>query len=168
MQAHRLQQQTGALHVDVVVSSPLTRALQTASIAFAPQLADGSIPAISLEGCRERFGKQNPDARRRTSEVAAQFPRFDMRRLARADALHGEVRETLAELSIRAAAFVPELLALPHRHVAVVSHSGFLAALFNVAADCSDAPELAGWFDTAEMRAVHLEPMIRNVTEANN
>ena len=146
-----------ALPIDLVVSSPLTRALQTASIVFSSQIADSNVPTLVLEGCRERFGRQNPDARRRASEVSVRFPRFDLSRLSEEDVLHGETRETLAQLSIRAAAFVSELLALPHSNVAVVSHSGFLAALFNVAADCADASELRDWFETAEMRAVHLE-----------
>ena len=48
--------------------------------------------------------------------------------------------------------------ARPERHIAVVTHSSFLAALLNTAVDTAAVPEVAAWFDNAELREMHVAP----------
>ena len=81
----------GRPDVDVVISSPLRRCLQTASLAFPNQqrMAGAAVPLVPSEPSkplerrprmlvnelvREAFGSHYPDKRRDRSDVAAEFP----------------------------------------------------------------------------------------------
>ena len=154
-QARRLLPSTSALLVEVVICSPLSRAVETACLGFAAQLERG-VPFVAVESCREQLGQNLCDARCETALAAAAHTRVDFSAIAPTDELFTPTRETLSELTCRAAAFLRLLQQRPERRIAVVTHSSFLAALFNAAADCSAAPELGAWFDTAEIRGVQL------------
>jgi len=68
------------LRPEVVIVSPLLRALQTAKLSFADYHAtgtnnsNGAVPWIAHEGCREELGFLICNKRRRLSEIKADFP----------------------------------------------------------------------------------------------
>ena len=76
------------------VCSPLTRALETAERCLAAQKSRG-VPFLAIENCRERFGKQYPDARSVTSQLRKRFAQVDFSRLSEEDELHGKARESV-------------------------------------------------------------------------
>lgn len=59
---------------ELIVASPLTRALQTAELAFAP-LLDAGVPCLALPLARERLFLSS-DVGREGAELAAEFPRW--------------------------------------------------------------------------------------------
>jgi broad specificity phosphatase PhoE len=59
---------------ELVVASPLTRALQTAELAFGPLLDEG-VPCLALPLARERLFLSS-DVGRNGAELAAEFPRW--------------------------------------------------------------------------------------------
>jgi broad specificity phosphatase PhoE len=173
-----------SLPLELVVVSPLTRAIETALLGLAPHLEvdDDQLPLpppqqqqqlqgrrrrlrpVAIEQCREQFGQNLPDRRRTTAELRAEFPTVDFaaHAMAEEDELFTPERETLEALALRADAFLEVLSRRPERHIAVVTHSSFLAALCNSALDTrgascvSPAPALGSWFANAEMRLVRL------------
>ena len=148
------------LPIEVVIVSPLTRALETATHGMQP-LIERSIPFVIAEECREQYGKNLPDQRRAVSAVAAEFPLVDwtpMQQQPDADTLFTADREPLDALTLRADRFLDLCMARPEQHIAVVTHSSFLAALLNAAVRMTDAQaESAGaWFANAECRHLQL------------
>mmetsp|Transcript_12540 Transcript_12540/g.18939 ORF Transcript_12540/g.18939 Transcript_12540/m.18939 type:complete len:259 (+) Transcript_12540:68-844(+) len=127
---------------DIVVVSPLTRALETASKVFgvprkpglpsflAERNEDGyrKVPVLVREECRERYGVYTPTGRRSISETIQEFPEFDFSEIEHDEDVmfSPEKRETLSELATRAMHFLEWLNKRPERHIAVVSHPVFL------------------------------------------
>ena len=143
--------------IEVVIVSPLTRAIQTALIGFSTLAERGDFPFIAMEECRERFGKNLPDKRRCRSALATEFDRVDFTGIGEADELFlDDERESAEALSRRADAFLAMLHARPEKGIAVVCHSSFLCALTNATLRTAAAPELGAWFANAEMRQVRL------------
>ncbi len=67
---------TAALRPQLVVSSPLTRTLQTASLAFGAQREAVGAPLLALEAVRETVN-YGCDARRPLREIRPEFPHVD-------------------------------------------------------------------------------------------
>ena len=154
-QAERLRPAADGLPLELVISSPLTRALETARLAFAAHLARGA-PFVAVESCREQIGQNLCDKRQPASLTRPLFPEADMSAIAEADELFTPARETLGALAQRADAFLHEIRRRPEKHIAVVSHSSFFLALFNATLDTARAPELREWFDNGAMRVAHV------------
>ena len=153
--------------LQLVVVSPLTRALETAVAAFGgdcpaapgapllmraqealPELrvarpgvsAQGAPPFVACELCREHLGVHPCDRRRALSYYRAAYPAVDWSLIEHEeDTLwDAEVRETDEELALRAKAFLHWLLARPEQHIAVVTHSSWLSIMFlNFTGECS-------------------------------
>jgi phosphohistidine phosphatase SixA len=51
------------LELDLVVVSPLTRAIETARLGLADAWKDENVPFVAMEWCREHYGKNTPDRR---------------------------------------------------------------------------------------------------------
>jgi broad specificity phosphatase PhoE len=138
---------------DLIVVSPLRRAVQTALLAFPAPRAK----VLAVELCHEIGGKHTCDKRLSKSELARQFPEVDFALLSEEDPLWGDglTRESLDALSSRAREFMEWLITRPEKEVVVASHSTFLLTLFNTALDWDDE-YLGTWFGTGEMRSVHL------------
>jgi len=150
---------------EVVLTSPLSRALQTMEVAF-----EGcSAKRVAVEGCRERLGVNPCDRRRSLAELRERFPGVDfdeaMGECSEHDALwegYGkERREPKEHLEARFVAFLRYLLSRPEREIAVVTHSSFLffgLALF--AGSETDSPEVTDgvrrWFENCESRRLYL------------
>ena len=157
-QATALQQATMALQPrpQIVVVSPLRRAVDTAVLAFKPIL--GEVRIVGQELCREDCVSRNIcDKRRPLSEIAAEFSFIDWSHCegGEGDLLYergGETRESLAE---RAYKLMMWMAARPETTMAVACHSGFLLALFNAVLETDDG-KAKSWFETGEMRTLDI------------
>lgn len=135
-----LAEQTARLDsIELVVCSPLTCSLETATAGFADYVARGS-PVVALEAVRE-LASSKADARRPRSELTAQFSHVSF------DHVQGEVDdlwealaanegnlviETVDAIEARCSAALEWILARPEKELAVVSHPAFLHHLTNV------------------------------------
>eukprot|EP00882_Tetradesmus_deserticola_P011793 GHRQ01012481.1.p1 GENE.GHRQ01012481.1~~GHRQ01012481.1.p1 ORF type:complete len:275 (+),score=88.04 GHRQ01012481.1:108-932(+) len=158
LQSKAVQQHIKAsgIQVDVVVVSPLKRALQTAVGCFGnhsgkpcngtPPLmmeciaqqgkvtahpvvsAEGCPPVVCYELCREHLGVHPCDRRSWTSELAAEYPAVDFSLLSDEEDVLWQLqhRETKEEIMARGLAFMAQIMARPEKNIAVVSHSSFL------------------------------------------
>ena len=120
--------------VQLVLSSPLTRALSTADEAVAGVVPE-TVPRVILPLLRERLGVHPCDRRRPWSEIAAEHsPLWDARLVATDhDALwEADVRETDGQIKARAREAIDWLSKRQEDHVAVFAHSSFLQAFLNV------------------------------------
>lgn len=141
--------------VDVVLVSPLSRAIQTGLLAF-PK-GDGSPPFVAVEDLRERSGTHPCDKRRSRSELRAAFPRVDFEGLAtEEDAMWSEERESQADLTARAARLLGALMERPERRIGVCTHSDFLASLMRKSGLRVPRKDRATLFRNAERRAYTL------------
>ena len=126
----------------LVVVSPMTRALQTASLAFVgnPQPAAGQTPLVrppfvATSLARERVGNHTCDGRRERAELAAEFPHVDFRQVADGPDDMWEAKELEPDhmnstaCAARATRLLHWLWARPEAELAVVSHWVFLLHL---------------------------------------
>jgi broad specificity phosphatase PhoE len=116
---------------DVVLASPLTRAIQTAHGIF----GDRGIP-IEICALHREWQISSCDIGRAVAELSADFPHLDFSTLAdpwwRHDApacALGFPQETEAHLQERVAAFVALIAARPEERIAVVGHGDFFRRL---------------------------------------
>ena len=75
-QAAGLVPQAAGVTLDVVIVSPLVRAIETATIGLAAHLERG-VPFVVEELCREQLGPNLPDKRRPKDALAAAHPALD-------------------------------------------------------------------------------------------
>ncbi|CAM9410424.1 unnamed protein product [Choristocarpus tenellus] len=140
----------------LVVVSPLSRALQTALLTF--DQVEG-IPWIALECVRERAGGHFCDRRRVLSELKQEFPTITWDEIKEEEDTYwdgfGEGRETDETLKRRAYELFRWLKDRPETNIAVVTHSAFLSCMFNKAVTCSS--DLSKWFNNCELRTVLLD-----------
>jgi broad specificity phosphatase PhoE len=170
--------------IELVISSPLTRALETAAGAFGmgqgqnilmekehgimnTQTAHDTlfcIPGtryIVHELCRERLGPSNCDARREKSLLQQRFPGFDFSLItSEKDAMwiEGDV-ESESSVAERGIEFLRYVMSQPEKNIAVITHSAFLwftLAMFG--GDCSRGvrDKMQKWFENGEMRSMVL------------
>ncbi len=124
--------------VELIVTSPLTRAIQTAQLAFAGLAAPMRVEALH----RERL-EHSGDVGRPRAALAAEFAGLDFAGLPEIWWKHDPARpeamtvESEAELAQRVTAFRDWLAARPERDIAVVGHGTFLNRLTgHVFANC--------------------------------
>lgn len=138
-------------HFELVVVSPLTRAIETACGIFSsgrepahpgdvlctdPRMSrSGAPPIVAHEACREAMGDSVWDSRSSRSELSRRFPGVDLTHLDADEdepfAAWGTVREGSESRKERAGRFLSWLRYRPERTIAIVSHAGFLHALMN-------------------------------------
>eukprot|EP00258_Populus_trichocarpa_P043364 XP_024459383.1 phosphoglycerate mutase-like protein 1 isoform X2 [Populus trichocarpa] len=138
--------------VELVVTSPLLRTLQTAVGVFGGEgYTDGmnalplmvanvgnsgreaissrnSPPFIAVEDCREHFGVHPCDKRHNVSEYQFLFPAVDFSLIETDEDVlwKADVRETTEELAARGLKFLNWLWTRKEKEIAIVTHSGFL------------------------------------------
>jgi broad specificity phosphatase PhoE len=156
------------IHVDVVLVSPLTRALQTATLMFEGggggegEGAGGGAPSVPMDAvelCREAHGGHPCDQRRARSVIEREFPHVSFTGIATdADTWHDpDRRETVRDVSVRCDAFLEVLRARKERNIVVVSHGVFLETLLNRSAlVCTDDAAKVRRFENCEMRSIVL------------
>lgn len=142
--------------LESVFVSPLTRAVETALLAFARAAATNTVPFISRENLREQHGMHVCDRRRSRATISGEFPRVDFSQLeADDDPWWTEDREPKRNVAERGHAFLNGFLkGRTEQEVGVVAHSSFLLTLFNVVLDCGEDTLLERWFKTGELRSV--------------
>jgi len=152
---------SGNARPELIVSSTLCRALQTASIACDNLLVgegnnELAVPCIAHEMAREASGVHVCDKRRPISQQRREFPWFDFGGVkSDGDTLFNqELRETKAEVGERIYDFMMWLSKREETNLVVVSHSCWLLTVFNGVVECDDL--LKPWFGTGEMRSVKL------------
>ena len=85
---------------------------------------------LACELCREHVGENPCDRRRRTSEYAAAFPGVDFSEITdEEDTAWGTMIETNDAMCERAHRFMEWVMRRPETHIAVVTHSAFMAAM---------------------------------------
>ncbi|KAL6517567.1 hypothetical protein OROMI_033268 [Orobanche minor] len=169
--------------IDVVITSPLLRTIQTAVGVFGGEgYTDGmdtlplmianagnsghtaisslnSPPVMAVEQCREHLGVHPCDKRRSISEYQSLFPAVDFSLIESDDdsLWKADVRETKEEVATRGLTFFNWLLKRKEKEIAIVTHSGFLfhtlAALGN---DCHPLvkKEISSHFANCELRSM--------------
>eukprot|EP01052_Picozoa_sp_SAG31_P001282 SAG31_NODE_43_length_31224_cov_10.112578_9_plen_335_part_00 len=154
-QAAALQAMTEKVGVELIVVSPLRRAVQTALLAF--HHPDGfRCSMVAVEACREKSGMHLCDRRRPTLHIMKEFRRLDVSELSETDLLWTQERENAESVEDRCEQFLEWLQAREEESIAVVTHHHFLLALFLVIL-APDAPELREPFATGEMRSVCID-----------
>jgi len=157
-QAKALQPYARTTRPEMVVVSPMNRALMTSNIAFAHMLKAG-IPWIAHEGCREKSHGNACDYRRTATELAAEFPNVNFSNVQEQDPWlsrpEGERTETDASQAARAYDFMLWIRDRPETEIVVSTHSAWLFSVFNTVLQCQPA-SLAEWFQNGELRTVHV------------
>ena len=139
--------------VDVVLVSPLSRAVQTGLLCL-----PAGAPVGANELLRERNGRHPCDRRRARAVLEADFPGVDVSALADGeDDSWTATREPWGALVARASAFLHALAARPEARVAAVTHNDFLQALLFEAPELRLAdPALRRKFANAEAMSVRV------------
>jgi len=156
-------------NVELVIVSPLVRALQTAHITFGDylptttttttateQLQRRDVKWIAHEGIREELGTLMCNKRQPFSETKSQFPLVDYTHLPQVeeDVLWNDhaiqtsdengvpQRESMEDMSHRAYDFLTEFVyRRPEREIAVVGHSAWLLAMTGAVLDLEDGDD---------------------------
>mmetsp|Transcript_5829 Transcript_5829/g.13898 ORF Transcript_5829/g.13898 Transcript_5829/m.13898 type:complete len:277 (+) Transcript_5829:75-905(+) len=163
-QAKALQAQARSLeNVQLIVVSPLCRAVQTANMAFAHTLPleesaqRAKVPFIAHPLATEMGGVNLCDKRRPLTDIRRDFPHVDFSLFKDEEDPNwsDEKREDPKNVSDRCYDFCLWLKERPETEVVVATHSAWLFTLFNTVLECS-TPELTDWFLTGEMRSVQV------------
>ena len=160
------------LNPELVVVSPLLRAIQTAEITFEDfsnhpyhnlnnnnRNNNKEIPWIAHEGCREELGLLVCNKRRPLSHIQKDYPHIDYSLMTgEDDALFDpNKRETNESKSDRIYDFLVDFIARrPEKEIAVVGHSAWLFHMCNAIVDCNHDDMLQSWFLTSEVRSMKL------------
>lgn len=138
--------------IDLVITSPLLRTMQTAVGVFGGEgytdrmdvipfmsanagnsgrAAISSLncpPIIAVEHCREHLGIHPCDKRRSISEYQYLFPAIDFSLIESDEDMlwHATIRETKDEVAARGMKFLNWLWTRKEKEIAIVTHSGFL------------------------------------------
>ncbi|CAF0912149.1 unnamed protein product [Didymodactylos carnosus] len=117
------------LKIDMIVTSPLSRAIQTAEIALESLFKSNTIPVYSHEYLRETMGIHTCDKRRTKSELELLYPHINFDGLiSEEDTLwNANERETDDSRLERATEFLQWLWKfVDAKHIAIFGHSGIL------------------------------------------
>lgn len=154
-------QRTGAasLTPEVVIVSPLHRAVQTALISFADHYRSG-VPFIAHEGCREQLGLLMCNKALPLSQTTTEFPGIDFGLCTFGEhdtSWQPGAREHPVDEANRAYEFLTDfVMKREENEMAVVCHSAFLFSVCNAVMDCGDDEALQSWFGTGEIRSVRM------------
>lgn len=153
---------------DLLIVSPLQRTLQTAQILFPKKYSDLSYKNIvSLECCRERYGRHYCDKRRSNAELARVHPEIDFRLDSEEDELWTKMsdqREEFPSLKERVEKLLKWISEREENRIAVVTHSTVLFYLWNLFFEVENQAKerdhkenvRRGWFEPCESRVVNV------------
>lgn len=169
--------------IELVITSPLTRTMQTAVGAFGggayidgvgvtplmvadagnsgrPAISSLNCPPfIAVEPCREHLGVHPCDKRRSKREYESLFPAIDFSLIENDEDIlwKEDVRETNEEVAARGMGFLKWLWTRKEKEIAIVSHSGFLFhTLGAFGNDCHQSvkSEICTHFANCELRSM--------------
>lgn len=163
------QTQTLTLSPEVIIVSPLHRAIQTALISFKHHLENG-VPFIAHDDCREQLGLLTCNKALPLSQTIAEFHQVDFEFVT-----HGEDdylwhknpnrREHPLDEANRAYKFMVDfIMNRKETEIAIVCHSAWLFNLCNCVMDCNGDDSLESWFGTSEIRSMTVK-FLKNNTE---
>lgn len=163
-QCERQQKVASKLAPQVMIVSPLLRAVQTAKLSFANYTIDragsSDIPWIAHEGCREDLGWYLCNKRRNLSEIKNDFPELQF--LPSEITEHDEIFdhdnfESETSKSNRIYDFLATFISRrEEQNIAVVTHSSWLFHMCNTVMDCGGDANLTSRFQTGEIRSMKL------------
>ncbi|XP_072987758.1 phosphoglycerate mutase-like protein 1 isoform X2 [Typha latifolia] len=171
--------------IDLVITSPLLRTMQTAVGVFGGEsyidginvlplmvenAGNSSRPAISslncppfiaVEYCREHLGVHPCDKRRSITEYRSLFPAIDFSLIENDEDMlwEADIRERNEDLAARGMKFINWLWTRKEKEIAVVTHSGFLYHTLSMyGKDChpSIKDEICKHFANCELRSMVL------------
>jgi broad specificity phosphatase PhoE len=145
------------LNPQVLIVSPLLRAIQTSYLSFTDH--KDAVPWIAHEGCREELGLLVCNKRRRLSEIREDYPDIDYSHIQDEEDLlfDADNRESVLAKSERVYSFLVDFIrTLPHDEIAVVGHSAWLFNMCNAVMDCGGDEDLMSWFLTSEIRSMRI------------
>lgn len=171
--------------IELVITSPLTRTMQTAAGVFGGEnIMDGiDVPPlmvenagnsdhfaisslncphfIAVESCREQFGAHPCDKRRNIQDYKPLFPAIDFSLIENDDDVlwQADIREEISAVTARGMKFFDWLWTRPEREIAVVTHSAFLRnTLQQYANNCDPVikNEIGKGFANCELRSMVL------------
>ncbi|XP_044475628.1 phosphoglycerate mutase-like protein 1 [Mangifera indica] len=166
--------------IDLVITSPMLRTLQTAIGVFGGESQangfDGHTtaaenggkcakldgpPIIVVEHCRERWGLEPCNRRRSISEYQTLFPTIDFQLIESEDDIlwKSDIRESNEEVAARGMKFLQWLWTRQEKEIAIVSHGIFLQqTLKNLVNEKNPSMEnLCSRFDNCEIRTVAID-----------
>jgi broad specificity phosphatase PhoE len=146
------------MNPDLIIVSPLHRAIQTAHFSFADHRS--RVPWIAHEGCREDLGLLVCNKRRPLSQTKEEFPYIDFSYVVSGeeDTLfkHEEMECLLAQAD-RVYDFLANFVRTrPEQEIAVVGHSAWLFNMCNAVVECNGDENLMAWFGTSEIRSMRV------------
>lgn len=155
------RQQASKLSPEVIIVSPLHRAIQTALISFSDHCTGGeqAIPMIAHEGCREQLGFFTCNKRLPLSQTINDFPLVDFTHVTpgEEDTLwNPHERELPVDESNRVYDFMMFLMNRPEKEIAVVGHSAWLFNMCNTVLEFDDDEGIQPWFLTSEIRSMQV------------
>ncbi|KAJ6391382.1 hypothetical protein OIU77_025375, partial [Salix suchowensis] len=141
--------------IDLVITSPLCRAMQTATQVFCFKCP----PIVAAELCRERLGVHPCDKRRTISENRSRFPTIDFSLIESDEDIlwKTDARETDEEIAARGLEFMRWLWTRPEKEIAIVTHHRFLQHTLNALSnDChpSVKNKMCKKFGNCELRSM--------------
>ena len=159
--------QTLLKNAQLVITSPLQRTLQTASLVL--PFLEGNVPWLALDSIRETTGLHPCDKRRPRSEKMTQpeFKHIDFSFIENDYDLlydHYTVREPEAHVASRARNFFDWLENRKETEVVVVTHSAFLRTLFTHVVECDDGDKEK--YENCELRSYIIEIPLRYKMES--
>lgn len=147
------------LNPQVVIVSPLHRAIQTSILSFADHVR--SVKWIAHEGAREQLGWLQCNKRRPLAATKLEFPNVDFSEMVETgdeDIMwHPTERESPRAETDRIYKFLTEfIMDRPEQELAVVGHSAWLFTMCNAVVDCGDDDLLKSLFQTSEIRSMRI------------
>lgn len=144
------------LQPEIVVVSPLVRAIQSAELSWSTHRS--TVPWVAHEGCREELGLLVCNKRRSISEIQTVYPDIDFSLCAQDDTdtlFMEDQREPPRANTQRVYDFLLYLRDLPQTEIAVVGHSAWLFNMCNAVMEI-DEEHLKSWFLTSEIRSLQV------------
>ena len=152
--------QAAALGPELVVVSPLHRAIQTARLSFADHMGRDDVPWIAHEGCREELGWLVCNKRLPLSQTRGEFPGIDFSLVVSGEEdrlWNSKAREPPVAKSERIYDFLVNFIRhRPEREIAVVCHSAVLFNMANAVLDCGGDEYLTAWWKTSEIKSMRI------------
>ena len=157
-QAESCQLQTRSLSPQVVIVSPLHRALQTALLSFADHRKE-EVPWIAHDAAREQLGLLTCNKRLPLSQTIKDYPDVDFQFVSGTDKdemWNPHQRELPLDEADRIYDFLTTfVMKREEKEIAIVGHSAWLFNMCNAVMDIQD-DELRSWFLTSEIRTMNV------------
>lgn len=157
-QAKALGEKTSKTKTQLVVTSPMRRAIQTAMLACPHLYGDGKTRWEANELARETMGVHTCDKRRTITEKSAEFPHINFKSIEEDTDTkwRSDHRETARECSDRCYQLALWIRKQEEEEIIISAHSSVLFSLMNTVFESKADMGLSQWLMTGEMRSMHI------------